>query len=82
VLLLLTLLGAPAEAGRAHSDELNRIDNELIEIEGRMDRLSLDFTQRRGLIGAAEARQRYEDAVYSYLIGEYETAAITFFCAG
>jgi tetratricopeptide (TPR) repeat protein len=73
------LLGAPAEAGRAHSDELNRIDNELIEIEGRMDRLSLDFTQRRGLIGAAEARQRYEDAVYSYLIGEYETAAITFF---
>ena len=79
VLLFLAMLGAPAQAARSHGEELERVDNKLVEIEGRMDRLSLDFTQRRGLIGAAEARQRYEDAVYAYLIGEYESAAITFF---
>lgn len=79
VLVALVLLGASAEAARSHSDDLTQIDNALVEIEGRSERLSLDFTQRRGLIGAAEARQRYEDAVYSFLIGEYESAATTFF---
>ncbi|MFT5683798.1 MAG: tetratricopeptide (TPR) repeat protein, partial [Myxococcota bacterium] len=79
MLVALVLLGSSAEAARSHSDDLTRIDSKLVEIEGRASRLSLDFTQRRGLIGAAEARQRYEDAVYAFLIGEYESAAITFF---
>ena len=78
-LVLLALLGAPAEAARSHGEDLDRIETKLNEIEGQVDRLALDFTQRRGLIGAAEARQRYEDAVYAYLIGEYESAATTFF---
>ena len=79
VALLALLLPASAEAARAYDEQFAAVGSELSGIEDRMQALSLDFTQRRGLIGAAEARERYDDAVYSYLVGEYEDAAITFF---
>jgi tetratricopeptide (TPR) repeat protein len=78
-LLLATMLPAPASAAGSHTEELAAIDYQLDSVEDRMSKLSLDFTQRRGLIGAAEARQRYEDAVYAFLVGEHEDAAMTFF---
>ncbi|MEL6343424.1 MAG: tetratricopeptide repeat protein, partial [Myxococcota bacterium] len=79
-LLLASLpAGLSAFAARDFNEDLSNVDFELQEVEEQVERLSLDFTQRRGLIGAAEARQRYEDAVYTYLVGEYEAAASTFF---
>ena len=77
--LLVLLLGSPAHAARSLDEQLDSLSGQLETVEARMDRLALDFTQRRGLIGAADARQRYEDAVYAYLIGEYESAAMAFF---
>jgi tetratricopeptide (TPR) repeat protein len=77
--LLALLLPATADAARPTGEQLTAIDFQLDDVEERMEKLALDFTNRRGLIGAAEARQRYEDAVYSYLIGEYEEAATSFF---
>lgn len=77
--LLALLLPATADAAKSTGEELDAIEYQLSDVEDRMEKLSLDFTQRRGLIGAAEARQRYEDAVYAFLVGEYEDAATTFF---
>jgi tetratricopeptide (TPR) repeat protein len=39
----------------------------------------LNFTERSGLIGVGEARRRYEDAVYAYLVGDFEGAATDFY---
>jgi tetratricopeptide (TPR) repeat protein len=38
-----------------------------------------NYENRRGLIGAVEARIRYEDAVYDFLVGHYDAAANSFF---
>ena len=66
-------------ASRGVSDGLTRVDEEVDSLEGRMNRLAREYGERRGLIGADEAVRRYEDAVYTYLIDDYERAAIAFF---
>jgi tetratricopeptide (TPR) repeat protein len=66
-------------ANRGVSDGLARVDEEVDGLEGRMNRLSREYGERRGLIGADEAVRRYEDAVYTFLIEDYERAALSFY---
>ncbi len=58
---------------------LDDIDGNVVRLEQKVDALTEDFSHRRGLIGAVEARSRFEEAVYQYLIGQYEPAALTFY---
>ena len=71
--------GSVVAAERDLAERLDGIDYEVSRVEHRIDSLSRDYSQRRGLIGSEEALQRFEDAVYIYLIGEYERAATSFY---
>ena len=66
-------------ASRGVTDGLTRVDEEVDGLEGRMNRLSREYGERRGLIGADEAVRRYEDGVYTFLIEDYERAALSFY---
>jgi len=66
-------------ASRGVTDGLARVDGEVASLEGRMNKLAREYGERRGLIGADEAVRRYEDAVYTFLIEDYERAALGFY---
>ncbi len=66
-------------ASRGVTDGLARVDDEVGGLESRMDRLAREYGERRGLIGADEAIRRYEDSVYTFLIEDYERAALGFY---
>ncbi len=80
-LLLAGLLwaGPASAAGRSIGDQLDRMNSDLSEVESRLAGLDREYGQRRGLIGGEDARQRYEEAVFRFLIGEYETSALSFY---
>jgi tetratricopeptide (TPR) repeat protein len=48
-------------------------------VEKRLTKLEREYGHRRGLIGAQAAEARYRDAVFSYLIGDYDRAAVVFY---
>ena len=77
--VLLGWSGAGLAAERSVADQLEGLDGEVSGVESRLDSLSRDYSQRRGLIGSEEALQRFEDAVYIFLIGEYDRAASSFY---
>lgn len=79
LLMAVALQPSLAASAPSISGELSSLEERLQVVEDEMARISLDYSQRRGLIGAAEARQRYEDAVYAFLIGNHEDAAMLFF---
>jgi TolA-binding protein len=79
VLLGLLWSGAALGADRTTPDKLKDIDEEAADLRAAVNELSRNFSERSGFIGAAEARQRYEDAVYLFLIGEYQKAAMDFY---
>jgi len=71
---------SPAEAAsRGVADGLVQASEGVVEIEARMNRLSREYGERRGLIGADEAVRRYEDGVFSFLVEDYERAALSFY---
>ncbi len=78
---LALLLGAPVAlaADRATTERLRDLEIEIGKIGGEVEDTRLNFTERSGLIGVGEARRRYEDAVYGYLVGDYESAATGFY---
>ena len=76
----LLLIASPALAADVTTTErLDRIDVQIVAAEGSLSRVTADVTDRAGFIGADEARDRFENAVYHYLVGEYDTAAKEFF---
>jgi TolA-binding protein len=77
--LLLAQADANAAAGAPTLRQLDLVVAEANNIGRTVDRLEADFTRRRGLIGEAEATRRFEDGVYRYLIGDYESAAVLFY---
>lgn len=79
--VLALVLGAslPARGAGVLQSRLTDIDARVDRLEQQVQDLSLDYGQRRGLIGAVEARVRFEEAVYQFLIGQYEPAALSFF---
>lgn len=79
-LAALLAVSVPAQAAqRDVSARLDRVTADADEVQARMDRLAREYGQRRGLIGAEDAVFRYENAVYAYLLGEYERAALSFY---
>ncbi len=73
--LVLPAWAAPRDAGA----RLDAVAEEVGDVVVRMDRLSREYGQRRGLIGAEDAARRYGEAVFQFLMGEHERAAITFY---
>lgn len=76
--LLLCATGALAAPGSPES-RAAVIQDGVTDLEKQIGRLESNYGQRRGLMGAEEARERYREAVYQYLVGHYERAADTFF---
>lgn len=66
-------------ADRATLDRVATVETEERGLEVQVAELRRNFTERSGLIGATEARKRYEEGVYQYLIGDYESAATSFY---
>lgn len=79
VLALLALAGGTAFAASTPQDDLQAAAERVTKIEADVARLSADFTRQRGLIGPEEARRRYSDALYRFMVGQYETSANAFF---
>ncbi len=77
--VVLALSAAPAWGAGPTQARLDDIDDNVVRLEQKVDELTENFTQRRGLIGAADARSRFEEAVYQFLIKDYEPAALTFY---
>jgi len=76
--VLATLTSAQA-LERGAAERLRRAESDVGALDVRLNRIGRGVDQRRGLIGADEAVQRYEDGVYAYLVGEYERAALSFY---
>jgi TolA-binding protein len=68
----------PANAA-SPAKELAGVVSRISDVEGSLRALQEDFSQRKGLLGSAEARMRYTEAVYYYLMAEYGKAARAFF---
>jgi len=75
--LVLTLVSGTALG--ADTSEVSRVAKQVTDSERRMAALDRDFSQRRGLLGAEQAVERYGEAVYDYLAGDYEAAAMSFY---
>lgn len=74
---LVGLLAFPA-VSRAASTPAD-LDARVAGLAQRVDEVHRNFSERSGLIGVGEATERYKDAVYQYLLGNYEPAAISFY---
>lgn len=71
--------GTALAADQATMERLERVEASLSRTEASVDRVSADVTSRSGFIGGAEAKLRFEDAVYAYMVREYDVAAREFF---
>ncbi len=76
---LIALCPSSALAAGNLQSRLIDIDARVVGLETKVDELGMDFSRRRGLIGSVEARYRFEEAVYQFLVGQYEPAALTFY---
>ncbi|RME25121.1 MAG: hypothetical protein D6798_09655 [Deltaproteobacteria bacterium] len=68
-----------ASVAGASQARLDDVEANVVRLEQRVDSLVENFTRRRGLIGASDARARFEEAVYQFLVEDYEPAALTFY---
>lgn len=71
--------GRAQAADRATLDRVASVETEERALEVQVAELRRNFTDRSGLVGATEARKRYEEGVYQYLIGDYASAATSFY---
>ena len=81
-LLRLALLFVPTlalAAPNATGERLRELEEEIGNVSAEVDDTRLNFSERSGLIGVSEARRRYEDAVYSFLVEDFESAATSFY---
>lgn len=78
VAALLWIAGSGASAAE-RAESADALASRVDEIERRLDGLDREYGERRGLIGVEEARSRFEDAVFDYLMGNYEKAALAFY---
>ena len=80
VALMALAVGAPAfTAEMNYSKELTQLSSKVVTTEIEVGEVRQDIIERRGFIGAAEASARFENAVYYYLVEEYDRAAKEFF---
>ena len=69
-----TAFAAPDSAGK-----IAAMQPDVDRLSARLREIMKNYENRRGLIGAVEALIRYEDAVYDFLVGNYDEAANSFF---
>jgi TolA-binding protein len=69
-----TAFAAPDSAGK-----IAAMQPDVDRLSARLREIMRNYENRRGLIGAVEALIRYEDAVYDFLVGNYDAAANSFF---
>lgn len=78
--LIVGLLAAPGVAAAEDvQSALAGVGEDLAAADKRLGEIGANLTNRRGLIGQFEAIVRYEDAVYRYLMGDFDGAAKEFF---
>lgn len=78
--LIALFAASPAlAADRATVERLRELEGEVAALTGQVEEIRVNFTERSGLIGVKEARERYEQAVYLYLVGDYTNAATSFY---
>lgn len=58
---------------------IKELEAEAAALQKGSEDIRRNFTERSGLIGVTEARERYEDALYLYLVKDYEAAATSFY---
>ena len=78
------LLGASSipTASAAERTVLERtasVEADVKNLDFQVAEIRRNFTDRSGLIGATDARDRYEEGVYQYLVGDYANAATSFY---
>jgi TolA-binding protein len=76
--LTLAVFATPAWAA-SPAKELAAVTSRIGDVEGSLRALQENFSARQGLLGSGEARMRYTEAVYYYLVSEYGKAARAFF---
>ncbi len=75
----LTTSTSALAADKATTERLRELETEIGTVDQDVSALRVNFTERSGLIGVGEARERYEDAVYAYLVGDFASAATSFY---
>ena len=58
---------------------LTRIEGQVTLAENSLDSVSNNLEDRSGFIGVEDAKRRFENAVFAYLIGDYDAGAKEFF---
>jgi TolA-binding protein len=76
---LAAVAGPALAVDKGTADRLREIEGEVQDLSDQVSAVRVNFTERSGLIGVNDARKRYEDAVYLYLVGEYDSAATSFY---
>jgi tetratricopeptide (TPR) repeat protein len=76
---LLLALALIAPGASAAERGINELELEATRLQTDSEEIRRNFTERSGLIGVTEARERYEDALYLYLVKDYESAATSFY---
>lgn len=78
-LLLALSVGSPAAWAAERGVGVKELEAETQDLQKQAEDIRRNFTERSGLIGVTEARERYEDALYLYLVKDYESAATSFY---
>ncbi len=78
-LLVALMATGTAVAAPSAQDDLQSAAEKISKLESDVARLSADFTRQRGLIGPEEAKRRYSDALYRFMVGQYDISANAFF---
>ena len=72
--------GSPsAAAERTVSERIAAIVSDEKVLNSQVEDIRRNFTARSGLIGVTDARDRYEEGVYQFLVGDLTNAASTFY---
>ncbi len=74
------LVAFPAYAvDRATSDALTAVTDKLESLDADVSEIRKNFADRGRLMGSVDAEDRFREAVYLYMLGEYEKAAREFY---
>lgn len=74
------LWGGPAAlAASGVDDDLSRVESGVDDLAGRSRTLAQQVAAGSGALGIERASERYQDAVYDFLLGRYVPAAESFF---
>ncbi len=78
-LLLALVAASPVASAAERVGGIKELELDAARLQKESEEIRRNFTERSGLIGVTEARERYEDALYLYLVKDYENAATSFY---